>query len=377
MGVWEKITPARPDSHTPTPPNSIVSLRLRNVLAQVGSFLLAGGLLYLALRGVDLDAVGEALRTADYRWLAPLIAIALFSHLLRAWRWQVLLEALPALDGRQGAALGTAFSATMIGYMVNYAAPRLGEFARAGILARSEERSFSGVFGTVVVERVLDVVVLGLALLSVFALLWNRLAVLDEIFLAPAREQLVGLPLAVLLAAGAVLAALAFLAYALLARRTDGSFWEERVRPVLTAFAEGLRTLMHTRRPGIILVSTLAMWACYTLMAYLPLHILHLAVPYDLTLLDAWALMVLGALGVLVPAPGGTGSYHYITIQALVYLFGVPETPAASYAVLTHGAQLVLYTLVGLLCLLVQGYSLRGLRRTTRAAVQQADASLG
>jgi hypothetical protein len=69
--------------------------------------------------------------------------------------------------------------------------------------------------------------------------------------------------------------------------------------------------------------------------------------------------MAIGALGILVPSPGGIGSYHYITEQALVHLYGVPAAEALTYAVLTHGAQLVFYTLAGGVAVLYQGTGLR------------------
>ena len=103
------------------------------------------------------------------------------------------------------------------------------------------------------------------------------------------------------------------------------------------------------------------MWGGYLLMAYLPFRMLHLAVPYDIGLVDAWALMAIGALGILVPSPGGIGSYHYITEQALVHLYGVPAADALTYAVLTHGAQLIFYTLAGGTAVLYQGAGLRPL----------------
>ncbi len=362
-------------------PSVADTARLRLWLVRLGSFALAGGLLYLALRGVDFGAMAEALRRADYRWLAPLVGLALLSHTLRAWRWTVLLDALPADPRGQAdalpadahghvlrrASLKTAFYSLMIGYMVNYVTPRLGELVRTGNQALQEDRSFGGVLGTVVAERVLDVLMLALALASTLALLAHRFSALDALFFAPARQRLEGLPLGLgLLALAGVLALGGLLA--LLAWRSARArgLWHTRLAPLLTPFRDGLATVLRTGRPAALVGSTLAIWACYALMAYCPLAILNLAAPYDLGLVDAWELMALGSLGLLVPSPGGLGSYHYVTIEALVHLFGVPEAAAATYAVLTHGVQLVLYVLAGGLCLVLQGIPLRALWRVAR-----------
>ncbi|PSR03534.1 MAG: TIGR00374 family protein [Bacteroidetes bacterium QS_8_68_28] len=338
---------------------SHVTARTRRRLAQVGSFVLAGALLWLALRGVDLAKVARALRTADYRWLAPLVGLMLVSHLLRAWRWLLLLRATDAPPASRPATLRGAFYSVMVGYMVNYAAPRLGEAARTANLSARTRRPFSGVFGTVVVERLLDTVVLAGALASTVFLLADQLGVLGERFLTPALEQVRAVPLRRLLAVGAGLLATGALAVWGLRRRAGWkNVWEARMRPVLASFKEGFLSLGRTGRPWALTVSTLGIWACYGLMAYLPLLVLGMARPYALSVWDGWCLMALGGIGIAVPSPGGIGSYHYITIQSLVWIFAVPKAPAASYAVLTHGAQLVVYVVVGFACLVAQGRTL-------------------
>ncbi|MEF8866009.1 MAG: lysylphosphatidylglycerol synthase transmembrane domain-containing protein [Salinibacter sp.] len=338
---------------------------------QVGSFVLAGGLLALALYGVNLDNIWTAFREADYRWLLPLIVLVLGSNLLRAWRWQILVEALPRPeDQKEDAArsprmLEASFSSVMIGYMVNYVAPRMGEVARTANLSARTSYRFSSLFGTVVSERIFDTVVLGLALLSAVGLLFNRLDVLREQFVAPALLRLQSISLDGLV--GGILGVGLLLVLATwgvrwLFRREGswlGRLWAHTLKPAVVSFREGMATLVSSPRRGAITASTVGMWGGYLLMAYLPFRMLHLAEPYGIGILDAWALMAIGAIGILVPSPGGIGSYHYITEQALVHLYGVPSAEALTYAFLTHGAQLVFYVLAGLVAVVYQGTGLR------------------
>ncbi len=362
-----------------------MSPRLKTLLALAGSFVLGGGLLYLALRGVDFAAVGEALRTAAYGWLAPLLGVTLLAHLFRAWRWQLLLEALPEGALPEGAlpeggeagprvSLKLAFYSVMIGYMVNYAAPRLGEVARSANVASQTRLRFSGVFGTVVVERVLDVLTLGVALLTVLALFGGRLLGVAEVFGANTREALSGMPSVpwTLVLVGLVLAGvgLAWVVRLFYRKRlaSGGDARDGKLLGTLRSFRDGLVSLVRVRQKGRVLLATVGIWFCYLLMADIPLRMLGLAGPFDLGLLDSWALMNVGAIGMTLPSPGGTGSYHYVTVQTLVHLFGVAETPAATYALFSHAAQLVLYAVVGFACLLLQGTSVRALRSTTAEA---------
>ncbi len=338
----------------------------KKILAAAGSFALGGGLLFLALRGVDFSAVGEALRTASYAWLLPLFVATMSAHLLRAWRWQMLLETLPDEDGApsERISLRLAFCSLMIGYMVNYAAPRLGEFVRAANVASQTKLRFAGIFGTVVVERVLDALVLLLALLTVAVLFSGRLVQIVDMFSSGLRASLDKLPpaawiLMVVILAGLLIGVVLF-ARAMWRDRASGE--EGKMAGFALSFRDGLASLVRVRRRAGVVFSTLGIWFCYLLMADLPLRLFGFSEAYNLDALDSWALLNVGAVGMSIPSPGGTGSFHYVTVQTLVHVLGVPETPAATYAIFSHAAQLLLMCAVGFACLVLQGTSLKAIR---------------
>ncbi|MFB3131254.1 MAG: lysylphosphatidylglycerol synthase transmembrane domain-containing protein [Rhodothermales bacterium] len=351
--------------------------RARRILIQVGIFALAGVLLYLAFRGAELDKIAEALREADYGWLVPLFVVTMLSHLLRAWRWQVLLEALPPRSPEAGpprVSLKTAFYSLMIGYMVNYAVPRMGEVVRTADVAAQEKLSFSGVLGTVVVERILDVLVLALGLVVSVLLLFDQMGAIQEHLIDPLLQNIGQTP--ALLLGGLLLgiAAVVVFIYWTAFRPEDARlrrFWNKRLRSIWMSFKDGLATVLRSPRRFTLVFSTLAIWFCYLLMAYVPLLLFDLVGPYNLSLLDTLSIMLLGAVGVVIPLPGGVGSFHYITRQTLVFLFGVNESLAVTYAFFVHGAQLVFFVIVGSLCLLLQGSSLSTLYSRVKATQQE------
>jgi len=364
-----------------------VTRRLRRRLLQGGSFLLAAVLLYFAFRGIDAGAIVNAFRQADYRWVPPLVLLVVVANLFRAWRWNALLEALPEPTARSDEQkppeirLRNSFSAVMIGYMVNYAAPRMGEVARTANMATRSRLKFSSVFGTVVVERIFDTAVLAFAILSTGVLLIDRMPVVKSTFVDPAVDRLDALPVtSLVLWIGGSIAVIAALA-ALLGRIFQNQqsalrqFWDNTFQPALVSFKDGMMTLKRSPKRWTIVGSTIGMWGGYLLMAYIPFRMLGLAGPHDIGLVDAWILMAIGSLGLLVPSPGGIGSYHYVTIQALVILYMVPEGPAASYAVLTHAAQLVFYTIAGVLALIYQGSSLGSLFQRSNEMRENANPS--
>jgi glycosyltransferase 2 family protein len=341
----------------PLPRTSLaMSPRLRSLLLQL-AFLAIGLLfLHLALREVAFDELGATLAGANYWYLVPLAVVALFSHLLRAWRWLLLLEALPEENETAGSGnLKLAFYSVMIGYMVNFGVPRLGEVARAGNFAAQTRHSFPAVFGTVASDRVLDVIVLALGILLAVAVATQHMADLSDIFGRPLGMDL-ALAAIVVLIAGLVLGGGALLWFVRHTRRAAARPEQRgRVAEAVHGFLEGLASLMKAPRRLLIAVITVAIWLCYLTLAYLPLPLLGIT---GLGVGDVWLLMIAGSLAMLVPAPAGVGPFHYVTIMTMTRIFGISPAAATAYAVITHGGQLVLYVVTGFICLLLQGRGL-------------------
>jgi uncharacterized protein (TIRG00374 family) len=347
---------------------------------QVAAALIAVGLLYLALKSVDFGAMWEVLRTANYLWLGPLFLVVLLSHYMRAWRWRMLLDALPEVRSRPTDKPVTtllSFYSVMIGYMVNNAVPRLGEFARAANLSAQTRLSFVGVFGTVVIERILDVLVLILFLVWVTFLVAG-LPAADQILFDPLRGLVGGIGLLeIALIAGFLIAFV--VAVALLRRvlrqksKAGGS--AGRILSAIRAFKEGILTVFRSPHRIGLVVTTVAMWACYALMLYIPFAMLDMTVDYGLGFEEGIVLLVAGSLGFLVPAPGGIGAYHYVMIQTLTLFYAVDSDVAAGFAVLTHAAQLLFFAVGGFVCLLLQGSSFSAIWRSTQRAREIVDES--
>jgi len=333
--------------------------QVKNRLVHVGSFLVAGVLLWLALRGVDLSSISSALSTANYWWLPLLILVTLLSHVARALRWALFLDVTSDRSGRAPGApvsRSTAFISVMVGYMANYAGPRLGEVIRTANVAREESRSFSTVLGTVVIERILDMVTFGCLLLTVPLIFSEQTEALWAVLSAPISEWLGATSAFTLLTMGIIAAASTVLGTWFLIKGINQP--SSRLAGVAERFREGMVSVAFTGYPGRIVLYTLLMWICYGLMAWIPFLILEHDTVYGIGPLAGWGIMLIGAFGVIIPSPGGIGTYHFITIQSLGLLFGMAQTDAASYALLTHTGQMLLYILIGFFGLLFMGASL-------------------
>ena len=331
----------------------------KNHLVQAGSFLVAGALLWLALRGVDFNALGASLATANYWWLLPLVAVTLLSHWTRALRWALFLDVTTDSLGNvpsRTVSRTNAFVSVMVGYMANYAGPRLGEIIRTANVARTESRPFTTVLGTVVAERILDMMTFGVLLLTVPLIFSDQMGALWMVLSAPALEWFAALSGAVLIGMALAAGIGATLGVWFLVRGINQP--SSRLAGLANRFREGILSIIHTGYPARIVLYTLLMWVCYGLMAWIPFVMLGQDTLYGIGPLAGWGLMLIGAFGVIIPSPGGIGTYHFITIQSLGLLFSMAQTDAATYALLTHTGQMLLYILVGFLGLLFMGASL-------------------
>ena len=113
-------------------------------------------LLWLSFRKLDMTEVWTDIKGANYYWLIVALVLAIASHIFRALRWNLLINSL-----NYKTKLSTTFYAVMIGYMANTAVPRMGELARCGVLSKKEKIPFNALFGTVISERLFDLITLG------------------------------------------------------------------------------------------------------------------------------------------------------------------------------------------------------------------------
>lgn len=312
-------------------------------------------LLYLAISGVDLDGVKDAFARADYTWVALGLLVALASHWFRAARWKLLLEAA----GYSSNTLNL-FAAIMVGYMVNQAVPRAGEVSRATLGAKTERIPVSVSFGTMVTDRIFDVICLLLIVLLVFVLQFEQLqAILDRAFspdnAAAASNSSGGSSwiLYALLAAGAVGLAVLVLFKRQLSRISLFNKGYEFVGQMWQA----VLSVRNMKKPGLFLFHTVAIWVSYIMMTYLVFFALEET--SGLPFLFALTAFTMGGIGMVIPSPGGIGSYHYaikLSFVAYAAAFGWSEAVAGNIgtniAFIIHTSQLIMMIVVGFLAYL-------------------------
>jgi glycosyltransferase 2 family protein len=304
--------------------------------------------MYLAFRGKDMGQLWASVSGVPLIWFVVLTIGGLVSHLLRAWRWQYLLYPI-----KPDVSLRNSFSAVMIGYLVNNVLPRVGEFVRPVAIGKLEHISRSAAFGTVILERIIDMITFVLVLLLVllfysasFAKLFPMFANIEWVFLAGSTTML-AVFVFIFLKAEYVFSLL---------RRVSG-FLPERVQSkagrLIDSFLRGLAASKHTGNYLMIVLTSLGVWGLYTVLMYLPFFPFGMIETNGLNLSSATILMVVSGIAFALPTSGGFGSYHLFTAFVLIQLFNVDPVIAAGYALYTHSLGFISTSIVGLYYLMV------------------------
>lgn len=299
------------------------------------------GALALAVRGLEIDEVLDALAGANFAWLIPAAAILLVGLYFRALRWGALFYPT------RGLSTGKLFGAMNIGYMLNNLLPlRVGEFGRAFVIGETESIGKVTALTTVVVERIVDVI-------FVFALLLILLPFVDEPGWATGPALVLGIAtisLAIALAA-AGRARLAVLRLADWALRFAPSALRSRLRTAIESALNGFAVLGDPRTLARVLGLSVIAWGCSSLYTYCVLLMFDLPLTYAAPVL----IMVALAMGMVIPSSAGyIGVHHAIAIEVLTTVFGVARADAAGFAFVSHALFFLIPTLLGIAYLWTQ-----------------------
>lgn len=302
-------------------------------------FLLIGlVILWLVTRGQNLDQIWFYLKNANFIWFVPAVAAGILSHFVRALRWKILINSLGSR-----VKIHDVFYAVMAGYSVNLAVPRLGELTKCVAITKYYGIPLNRVAGTMVAERIVDVLTLFLLMVFTIAIQWHFvMGFLQELFFNRIFAFVARNPIVLLvLTLGLIIASILLLVYAKrkLSDSKPGSF-AFGIKSQIKGFREGLQSVFLMREKTHFLILSFIIWFLYFLTAYI--GFMAIDATRHLTPMAGITLLAMGSLGILAPVPAGIGTYHFITIATLTLLYGVNSEPATSYAYLSHLMQVFL-----------------------------------
>ncbi|MGB0165668.1 MAG: lysylphosphatidylglycerol synthase transmembrane domain-containing protein [Luteibaculum sp.] len=316
---------------------------------KVAFFLSLGiGLIFLFTRQFGEEEKQEiinAITHADYSWIILSMVFGTLAHISRAMRWKQLLEPM----GHNPSTRNT-FFAVMVMYFANLAIPRLGEVSRCAILRRYEKVPMEKSFGTVVAERAIDLVVLGLIFLFTLAIQWDMvmdgfkaiqgLGAKNE---ADAEKSNWFLPtLAIVgLSVGGILF--------LFRKNARIQLIYSKVLSLIMGFVSGLKSAFKVKKPLTFLAHSIFIWLMYFVMVY----ICFFSIPQtsELPWLSGFTILIFGSLGIIL-VPGGIGIYPLIVAKVL-FLYGVEEIYGYGFGWIVWIGQTALLLFWGILSLIL------------------------
>ena len=279
---------------------------IKLILTIAISMACAGFFLWLALKGLDFETIKASVSQANYFWVLGGAVFGILAYWFRAIRWNLLLEPLGHNISRSNALWSLSF-----GYLINLTIPRSGELARATALYGVEKVPVDQSFGTIILERVVDllcmVAFLGITLFFKYdailafyqqsgiqinpnkiALVLGGLCVMGVVFLA-LRNKLINVPVI------------------------------GKVVGFINGILSGLTTIFKLKQKFKFLVYTIGIWISYLLAAYL----VCFALPQtsDFSLADGCYILVVGTFGMMIPASGGIGAFNLALKFGVMALF--------------------------------------------------------
>ncbi len=295
--------------------------------------LIASSLLWYVFKDWDWSDLMTRFAQVDYSWVLLSIFLSIISHIIRAYRWNLLLSPL----GYNHLTTFRTFLAVMIGYFVNLLAPRAGEITRCGIMKKNDGVKMSVSLGSVVAERIVDLLGLVIIILLGLVLQFDRLSGFMMDFFNEKSDALhiSSTILNVLIALGVIIALILVVLWWLRARIKRLPLYF-KLRSFAIELANGFTSVLKLKNKSGFWVSTILIWVFYFAMAYVV--VFALPSTSHLGLLAGLSILIMGGLGMSAPVQGGFGTYH-ILVGSVLGLYGVVEKDGYFFATLIHSSQ--------------------------------------
>ncbi|HOY11743.1 MAG TPA: lysylphosphatidylglycerol synthase transmembrane domain-containing protein [Saprospiraceae bacterium] len=265
-----------------------------------------------------LTKVYNDIKGANWVYLIISIGFFVLSNVLRAVRWNLLTEPL----GYKMKFIN-AFGAVTIAYFTNLALPRIGELIRAGVISKYENIPSEKAFGTIITERIIDVVIF--FFVSMLALIFAYQKVSEYLFenaVIDFKSMVFPMSLLIILL---IMMGVLYKYWGKIETTKIGA----KVSVFIKGLIEGLLSIKKLEKRGLFITYSLAIWACYFIMTYVSFN--ALTATSNLPPQAALVSLFLGSVGMIIPSPGGMGTYQFMISEALS-LYGVAGSDGFSYA---------------------------------------------
>lgn len=315
--------------------------------------------LYLAFRGNDFNELFVVLKNANYYYaIAGAFIGIIIGGYFRALRWRYFLDPL-----KKDIGMGNLYSSMMIGYMMNSIIPRAGEVYRPVLLANKEKISKASSFGTILVERVFDLlsVLISFGICMIFYK--NKLSAAFEEYNLEAISLYTSIITLTFVIIGILIIFNLEKSEVIIEKITKKILPEkfhQKVHNFFISLISGFLFIKHPKYYFQIFVLSILMWVTYIAGTYLTL----LAFNINLTFFDANLVLTMATFAMTIPLPANSaGIYHLFCTATLVNIFGIDKESAFGFATVNHLLGLLGLVLVGAIFFLKENLNLKKARQ--------------
>ncbi|SHG07765.1 hypothetical protein SAMN05444364_13318 [Prevotella scopos JCM 17725] len=298
--------------------------------------LLGSAILYWMYRGFDFSSIKYVLlHDMNWTWMILSLPFGILAQTFRGWRWKQSLEPIGE-HPRSSVCVNSIF----LSYAVSLLIPRIGEFARCGVLNRYDKVPFPKALGTVVTERAVDTLIVLLISATAFLM---QIPVFTNFFSKTGTRlnDIFGMfsPTGWLVTAICGVASIILIYYML----RHLSLYK-KVKEMLGGIWQGICSLREVKNIPLFIFYSLAIWGSYFLHYYLTFFCFDATAHLGLSC--ALVSFVVGSVAVIVPTPNGAGPWHF-AVKTMLILYGVADNQALYFVLIVHTIQTLLVILLG------------------------------
>lgn len=288
-----------------------------------------------------------ALKSARYGLLAPVFLILVASHISRAIRWKILMKPMGYNPG-----LVNTFFAVMVGYLANLAVPRLGEVLKCTILSKYEKVPADKLVGTILVERVIDVISLFIVFIIAIA---TQAQIIGEYAKKTIRTNFLSGDKQAMVTKGVVVVTAIVIIYFILKfifRKYSKVGFVKKVHVLFKGVGAGLSSIKKLQNKWAFIFHTIFIWGCYAGGTYIGFFAIQET--SGLPIAAAFPVLAFASIGMII-TPGGIGSFPWFIMEVMV-LYGIDKGHGYANGLLQWVAQFFIILLIGFVSLISLPY---------------------
>ena len=311
----------------------------KKLISGMTFFIIGAGLFWYVYQDINLNSIMDALKELKYSWIFLSVLLGLLSSLIRALRWQILIESM----GYKPKILNLLLSVQIL-YFVNLIIPRGGELARCGIIAKYDKIPFAKLLGTVFTERLSDLIAFLIIFIGVF---FSQLSRVREIF---SRLKIRSYHLQHKILIILLIGVLFFLLYWLLKKIGVIEKFQNKINDIKAEIIVGIKSILMIEKKWTYILLTFLIFFIWVLMLY----VVFFAYPptHEMTFSAAIFTDTIGTLAFLLPIQAGIGVWHYLVMECL-HLFGLDKDSGKMFALIAHTFTNLVYLIFGTIAFII------------------------